>query len=237
MQFVSFPDYESLSQQAATHVLDFIQKKPNALICIATGNSPKRTYEVLAEQSKKNQTPFKNASIIQLDEWVGLSKDNESSCAYFIQNQVVSPLNIDLTNVFYFDGKTESPNAEIERANQFIDSNNGIDLCILGMGKNGHLGFNEPADFFSKRTHLVPLEEETQSHPMVETLEEKPRFGITLGMEDILKSKKVILMFTGTGKEAVFEKFQSKIITPKVPVSALWEHPNCLCFVDLSAFS
>jgi galactosamine-6-phosphate isomerase len=83
----------------------------------------------------------------------------------------------------------------------------------------------------------VPLEEETQSHSMVETLEEKPRFGITLGMEDILKSKKVILMVTGTGKEAVFEKFQSKKITPKVPVSALWEHPNCLCFVDLSAFS
>lgn len=236
MKFHSFPNYESVSQKAAQLIIALIQTKPDVLICIATGNSPKRTYELLSEYEKKHLGFFRNISIIQLDEWMGLSEKDESSCAHFIQHQIITPLAIQSKNVFFFNGKTEKPKIEIEKANQFLDNKGKIDLCILGMGKNGHLGFNEPASEFSRRTHLVSLEKETQNHSMVGGLEFKPQFGITLGMEDILNSEKVILIATGQGKRKVFKQFSAQKIDPKIPVSALWGHKDVICMIDESAF-
>ncbi|RMG76719.1 MAG: galactosamine-6-phosphate isomerase [Bacteroidetes bacterium] len=231
MQFFHCGDDEKMSRAAARAILAHIQKNPRACLGIATGNSPARCYELLAEHARVSPGFFDQTTLVQLDEWVGLAPDHPASCAFYIRKKLLEPLGLSPENAFLFNGAHPHPATECRRANDFLDARNGLDLCILGVGKNGHLGFNEPATRFSKRTHLTPLEPLTQTHAMVKNVALKPTFGISLGMEDLTRARHICLLFSGAGKGNVYRFLQTREVSPSVPVSALWAHPDTQCFV------
>ncbi len=232
MRFEIFSHYTALSKYASKMILQALRAKPSSLVCIATGYSPKHTYQLFADYEKAHPGYLNRMKIIQLDEWIGLPQTHPSSCTYFIQKQLVTPLKISHENVFLFDGASAFPEDECQRADRFLDEFGPIDICILGIGQNGHLGFNEPAGSFTTRTHVVSLQPETRNHQMVKSLDSRPTIGISLGIGDILKSKQIILIITGKKKKTALKRLREKKITPNFPASVLWQHPNAICLVD-----
>lgn len=221
-----------MSRAAAEAIYTCIQADPGLLICPASGNSPRMTYDLVAGQIRENG--LKHAlRMIALDEWVGMSQDNPHSSGYQLKAQLSGPLGIE--DAFLFDGNYADEATEIRRADDFLLQNGPIDLCILGIGTNGHLGLNEPADFLTPPVHRARLAESTRGHLMVAGSAFKPEYGITLGMKDILASKKILLLVNGTHKRAVMTDFFSRKISTQLPASFLWLHPDVTCLCDRAA--
>ena len=130
-----------------------------------------------------------------------------------------------------------NPDDEVLSIQTQLDKRGPIDLCVLGMGKNGHIAFNEPADFLNARCHLAQLSPKSLAHDMIEGVTDKPRFGFTLGMADILESKMILLLIIGEGKKEVAEAFFTKKISSRLPASFLWLHPNVHCYIDQNIYN
>jgi len=234
MELIYCDDYEEMSRKSADFLISELRKRPEQLFCAATGNSPLGVYGKLKTAKKDHPKLFGSLSILKLDEWAGLSMDDLSSCESFIQNEILNPLEIPSERYIAFQGDSHNPKKECERVQREITQRGPIDICILGLGKNGHFGFIEPADYFIPHAHLAPLTSTSQQHQMVGKLDKKPTFGLTLGMADILASKKIVLLITGNGKETVIREFLSGRISTKLPASFLWLHPNVHCYLDKS---
>ncbi|MGB5434800.1 MAG: galactosamine-6-phosphate isomerase [Maribacter sp.] len=228
-------DYQEMSQRAYESIIADLKGHPEQLICTATGSSPTGAYEKLARRFTKNPEYFKALMLLKLDEWGGIDKKEPSSCESYLQEKVIQPLQIPKDRFIAFDSNPDSPEKECARIQGEIEQKGPIDLCILGMGQNGHIGFNEPASSLSPHCHVAKLTPESLNHQMIHTLGKKPSYGLTLGMGDILKSKKIILFLTGANKKAVIQKFLSKNVTTSLPASFLWLHPNVECFIDSTA--
>ncbi len=237
MNFQYCTDYEGMSLQATDFLISELEKKSGQLLCVATGNSPLGVYQKL--KSVKNEHPkcFEKLRILKLDEWAGLKMNDPSSCESYIRNNILEPLKIPLDRYTGFQSDPEDLKAECDRVQAAIGHQGPINLCILGLGKNGHIGFIEPADRFIPHCHVVKLSETSREHVMVDNLVKKPVYGLTLGMRDILASKKIILLVTGTGKESVVQEFLKGHVSTRLPASFLWLHPNVQCYLDKSSFS
>lgn len=220
MNFTYFQDYTALSSQAAQLARTMIQYKPDALFCIATGNSPKLCYEIMAQEHHF----YEKLRLIQLDEWGGLPPTHPSSCAAYIQNHLIQPLQISSNTHFLFNGENPNLLGECQKAQDFLAKNGPIDLCILGLGVNGHLGFNEPSSAFSHHPFCVQLEETTQQHTMVAAFDKKPSRGITLSINDIMKADRIILLVVGENKSTALERLEIPLVSPDFPASCLWNH-------------
>lgn len=226
--------YEDMSQLCGDSIISDLKEKNGQFICAATGNSPKGTYAKLANTYQDDPGIFEKLRVIKLDEWGGISSNETTSCENFIQEKIIRPLKISGNRYISFERNPASPEKECERMHKEIQNNGPIDICILGLGKNGHIGFNEPANELTPFCHVARLSQESLQHQMVKTMKNLPAYGLTLGMADILQSKKIILLLTGSNKKSVIDKLLTKKITTHLPASFLWLHRNVECYIDLN---
>jgi galactosamine-6-phosphate isomerase len=235
MNILYCADYEEMSQKCSSRIIDNLTEKPNQLLCAATGNSPERVYKNLSDAFLKDPEVFQKLTILKLDEWGGIVATDPNSCETFIQQKILRPLSISSESYISFASNAKSPERECGRIQDELQENGPIDLCILGLGKNGHIGFNEPSDKLIPHCHVAQLSKESLQHQMVVGMEGKPTYGLTLGMADILQSEEIILLITGTEKEHVMKNLLTQNITTRLPASLLWLHPNVHCFIDSNA--
>ncbi|MFN8257604.1 MAG: 6-phosphogluconolactonase [Bacteroidales bacterium] len=224
-----FNSKDDLAECASEIIINEIRHKPDLLLCTATGSSPTEIYRNLSE--KKYRFATDKLRILKLDEWGGIDMENPESCESYLQKNVIQPLQILPQRFISFHSNAESPDHEIERIKSELLKNGPIDVCILGLGLNGHIAFNEPAECLLPECHLVALSSESMNHPMAKKMNQKPGYGLTIGMADILKSKKIIMVISGKNKEAVKEKLFKKEISTWLPASFLWLHGNTECLV------
>ena len=229
-------DYTELSKVAADWLLQRISKNPLSKIGVATGNSPLEMYRNIAKTRDLNT---KSLSLFQLDEWIGLS-EYQHSCMSYIEKEVRIPWGIPLERAYYFSPGLTLPVNKIqaEEAANFmekkLEKKGLLDILILGMGKNGHLGFIEPDENWpSDECYVSELAPATQNHNMISSENTPPEFGVTLGIKSILEAKEILFMVTGTEKKGIYSEWLKKVVTPKLPASILWKHPRVSLITDL----
>jgi len=229
-------NYEVMSQKAVKEIIKVITKKPSAVLSIATGASPSRTYELLAKEYQMNPELFKEVRIVKLDEWAGVPLSDPATCETEIRAKIIVPLNVSEDRYITFDNAPEIMEKSLAEYQAKIDELGGIDLCILGLGKNGHVGLNDPAEALEMEAHVArDLSEQTLHHTMTEKTQGHITFGLTLGMNSIFEAKKVLLLVNGAHKKEIFAKFKEKKISTHNPASLLWLHHNVLCLCDKEA--
>lgn len=224
-------NYKEMSQIAADTVVEVLKKGSGKSLCVATGQSPKGTYRNLATTYIKHPEHFKDLRIVKLDEWGELPNSNPSSCDFYVRQELLSPLHISELNYISFNGNADLPQRECDRVEQLLLDLGSIDIAVLGLGVNGHIGFNEPTDNLQLKCHIANLSPESLNHQMIKSMSIKPNYGLTLGMENILQAKKIILLITGVNKKNVTEQLLAKVVTPQLPASYLWQHDNVDCLI------
>ena len=228
-------NYDQMSQSAHDSILNDLRSNPKQLLCLATGNSPTGLYKNLSSTFKNHPQYFKDFNIIKLDEWGGMDFNNPGSCEFYLREHILKPLDVTDNRFISFKGNTDTPEKECERIQKEIAEKGPIDICVLGIGVNGHIGFNEPAETLSAHCHVGQLALTSMQHQMVDKINVKPSYGLTLGMADILQSKKIILLITGSNKQNITEQLLTKNITTQIPASLLWLHSNVECYIDLTS--
>ncbi|HET6558195.1 MAG TPA: galactosamine-6-phosphate isomerase [Prolixibacteraceae bacterium] len=227
--------YQELSQKACDIILYELKWKENLLLCAATGNSPTGTYQLLVEQYREQPDLFDELRIVKLDEWGGIPMKHPGTCESYLQANLIQPLELDESRYLSFNSAPYEPQQECIDMQDKLKREGPIDLCILGLGMNGHLAFNEPADFLQPRAHVASLSPSSLQHSMAAEMTVKPTYGLTLGMTDILQSKLIVLLISGSQKRNIVKRFLSEKITTLVPASFLWLHSNVLCLVEKDA--
>ena len=232
-------NYEEMSRIAANILSAQVTMKPNCVLGLATGSTPIGTYKVLAERCAKGDLDFSQVKSINLDEYVGLSGDHDQSYRYFMNTNLFDHINIDKANTNVPNGLAEDVDAECDRYNQVINTLGPIDIQVLGMGHNGHIGFNEPDDHFPLETHKVDLAQSTidANARFFASADEVPRQALTMGIKTIMQAKAVLVVVNGEGKAEIVKKAFSGPVTPQVPASILQMHPNVILVGDEAALS
>ncbi len=228
MVFLQYDSLEELNEDVSNRIITQLQSKEHILFCPATGNSPKGTYAKLV--AKKESIPVDNITFIKLDEWYGLPVDHSGTCEQYLQTRMLQPMQVNPENYIAFTSDAKDAEAECDRIQEYLAANGPIDLCILGIGKNGHIAFNEPADELHAGVHLSKLTPASLKHSMIEGVDKVLEYGLTLGMADILQSKKIFLIVNGVHKRDILNRFLSGNISTQLPASFLWLHPDVYCF-------
>ena len=228
MNFITVKTYEELSRKAANIIGAQIISKPDCVLGLATGSSPIGTYKELIARYESGDLDFSKVTSVNLDEYIGLDGNHDQSYRYFMDNNLFKSINIDTEKTFVPNGCADDLRAEGDAYDEMIKSLGGIDLQLLGIGLDGHIGFNEPDDFFTKETHLVELDESTikANSRFFASEADVPRQAITMGMMSIMQAKKVLLIANGTAKKDILQKAFFGPITPLVPASILQLHPD-----------
>ncbi|GAB2699176.1 galactosamine-6-phosphate isomerase [Mucilaginibacter koreensis] len=227
MQIIKFDTPEALNKAAADFMVNTIKENPQALLCPATGNSPTGAYRQLVQQKEKLDTS--QIKVVKLDEWAGLPMNHTGSCEYYLQKELLQPLGLPAENYMAFNSESDQPDAECERIQKYLNTQGPVDLCILGLGLNGHIAFNDPAETLQPDVHLARLSEASLAHPMVQDVAGLTH-GYTLGMADILKSKNILLIVNGRHKHNIFQQLMKKEIGTQLPASLLWLHAHAYCY-------
>ena len=228
MKLITVDTYEKLSRQAANIISAQVILKPDSVLGLATGSSPLGTYKQLIKWYEKGDIDFGNVTTVNLDEYVGLDGSNEQSYRYFMNKNFFEHINIDLGNTFVPNGCAVDLAGEGKRYDEHIAELGGIDLQLLGIGLDGHNGFNEPDKYIVKSTHVVDLHESTikANSRFFANIDEVPKRAITMGMVSIMQAKKILLIASGKEKRDILEKAFYGPITPEIPASILQLHPD-----------
>lgn len=228
MKFITVDTYEKLSRQAANIISAQVILKPDSVLGLATGSSPLGTYKQLIKWYEKGDIDFGSVTTVNLDEYVGLDEENTQSYRYFMNKNFFEHINIDIKNTFVPNGCASDLAVEGKRYDEHIAELGGIDLQLLGIGLDGHIGFNEPDKYFVKNTHVVDLHESTikANSRFFETEDQVPKKAITMGMVSIMQAKKILLIAGGKEKRDILEKAFYGPITPEIPASILQLHPD-----------
>lgn len=228
MNFITVNNYEELSKKAANIIAAQVISKPCCVLGLATGSTPLGTYEKLVEYNKAGDVDFSQVTSVNLDEYQGLMGDNDQSYRYFMDNNLFNKINIDKAKTYVPDGCAADLAKEGLRYDELIKALGGIDLQLLGIGLDGHIGFNEPDDVFVKETHEVVLDESTieANARFFASKDDVPKKAITMGMMSIMQAKKILLIANGKNKKDIVEKSFNGPITPYVPASILQLHPD-----------
>ena len=230
-------DYEEMSKKAAQIMAAQITLKPNSVLGLATGSTPVGMYRHLTEGNHAGELDFSQVSSVNLDEYRGLSGENDQSYRYFMNTNLFDHVNIDKARTFVPDGLAEDADAACADYNEIICSMGGIDMQLLGIGGNGHIGFNEPADAFAQGTHIVDLTESTiqANARFFESMDDVPKQAITMGVGNIMSADKILLVASGEAKaEALYNSLYGPV-TPQVPASILQFHKNVMIVADEAA--
>ena len=226
-----FSDYEQLSRAASSLIAERISSCDTIQIGVATGHSPLKTYKLVGDRLRSVPSFRDRIQLFQLDEWMGISANNNHLCQKYIVEHITNPWQIDPNKCFFLEGDGIDQLDQIERMRKHLHKR-PIDLCILGLGENGHLALNEPGSIKSDPSRIVDLSEISQSHSMLEGQADKTDKGITIGLKEILESKEVLLLVTGSNKEGVTKQLLMSRIISGLPASVLFEHPNWHCYID-----
>lgn len=241
MRVIIMKNYEELSKLAANMVKELITKKSNCVLGLATGSTPLGLYKELIRMHKEEKLDFSKVITFNLDEYYGLPGDHPQSYRYFMDINLFNEINIKKENTHVPDGKTPLEKIEeyCKKYEEKIKEVGGIDLQILGIGGDGHIGFNEPGSSIFSRTRLVALDEQTikDNSRFFDKIEEVPRFAITMGVGTILEAKEIILMANGEKKAEVIAKAIEGPITSQITASALQLHPKVTVILDEEAAS
>jgi len=230
MELHEFHDHETMSGAAADWLTRRLRTNPGALLCLATGGTPERTYELLARQPAL----LRRARLLKLDEWGGLARTDPATCEAYLQRVLVRPLGQHHT-LHGFRCRPRDPEAECRRVNAWIEANGPIDLCVLGLGVNGHLGFNEPAATLPPFAHVAKLSAASLKHGMLSAAREQPNYGMTLGLANLLASREILLVVSGSHKRAALQRLLESDVTTRFPATFLWLHPRVTLLADRAA--
>ena len=232
-------DYNDLSRKAANIISAQIIMKPNCVLGLATGSSPIGTYRQLVDWFKKGDLDFREVHTVNLDEYKGLGGDNKESYRFFMNSNLFDQVNIDKQNTNVPNGLAVDAEAECDRYNKLIRQLGGIDLQLLGIGHNGHIGFNEPEEAFEKETHLVTLTESTieANARLFDKQEEVPKYAFTMGIKSIMQAKKILIIASGEDKAQIMRDVFFGPVTPKIPASILQIHNDLTIVADEAALS
>ncbi|MGF0033499.1 glucosamine-6-phosphate deaminase [Bariatricus sp. SGI.154] len=230
-------DYQDMSRKAANIISAQVIMKPNCTLGLATGSTPVGTYQQLIEWYKKGDLDFSQVSSINLDEYKGLSPENDQSYRYFMNTNLFNHINIDKTRTFVPNGLEADSQKACNDYNHIITASGGIDLQLLGLGHNGHIGFNEPGEAFERETHCVDLTESTieANKRFFESEEDVPRQAYTMGIKNIMQARKILVVVSGADKAEILEKVLKGPITPAVPASILQLHNDVTIVADEAA--
>lgn len=239
MKLICCKDYSEMSRKAAELFFAQIKLKPDCVLGLATGSTPVGLYDCLVEWHRSGGLDFSETKTVNLDEYVGLDGSSDQSYRYFMNRHLFDHVNIDKANTNVPNGKAPDMGAEAERYEALIRSLGGVDMQLLGIGNNGHIGFNEPSDAFDRCTHEVKLTESTiqANARFFASMDEVPKTAISMGIGTILQAKKIVLVANGSPKADIIYETCFGPITPKVPASALQLHPDVSIFVDEAAYA
>jgi glucosamine-6-phosphate isomerase len=236
MQKMIFKDYHTLSVAAAKEILGLISAKPDAVLCLAAGDTPSLAYRLLPNMAAEEHVDFSRCTFVGLDEWIGIPPDNPGSCHYFLTNNLFTPLGIKPSQIKLFNALASDPVSECRKMDETIKTKGGIDLMLVGVGMNGHVGFNEPGVPMDLYSHVVKLDATTttvgQKYFKQSTPLEK---GITLGLQHFLESRKAIMVVSGTKKSSIVRDALQGEITTSVPASVIRKHHNGIILLDEEA--
>lgn len=238
MKIIIEEDYESMSAKAADEVMHTIVPLKKPVLCPATGDSPKGLYKEMISRINKEKINVLNWHFVGLDEWLGMNEHDEGSCRNHLDNDLLKPLRIDEKQVSFFNGRAKDIQNEILKTGSFIKEHGGIDIAIVGLGMNGHIGMNEPGTDPSLHTHVSEIDTITQQ--VGQKYFKKSREisqGITLGIADIMEARHVILLVSGIKKATIVQKVLEGEISKEFPASLLRRHKAFSVYLDKEAAS
>ena len=231
MKITNVANYTELSEIAAQLIAREVQKNPELLFCAATGGSPTGMYAEMAKQ----KALYSKMRVVKMDEWGIIPLSHPDSCETYLYTHLLGPLAISEERYTTFDTASAEVDLACARMNHFFKTQGAVDICILGLGKNGHIAFNEPAATLNPDFHKAILAESTIAHDPTLSQGDEPAYGLCVGMETIMQSKKIIFLVTGKGKQAAVKRIMERKIGTDCPASFLWMHPNVECLIDSSA--
>ena len=239
MRIYEAEDYKDMSRKAANIVSAQIIMKPDCTLGLATGSTPVGMYDQLVEWYKKGDLDFSQVRTVNLDEYKGMEKENEQSYYHFMKTNLFDRVNIDTANTNLPNGMEPDSQKESQRYEELIRSLGGIDLQVLGMGHNGHIGFNEPGAAFEKETHCVDLQESTieANKRFFESADQVPRQAYTMGIKTIMQAKRILVLVSGEDKADMVKRAFFGPVTSEVPGSILQMHNNVTLVGDKAALS
>lgn len=239
MKIISTDSYYQMSRMAANLISAQVIMKPDCVLGLATGSTPVGTYEQLIRWYQKGDLDFSSVTTINLDEYKGLSPDNNQSYRYFMNQHFFQFINIKPENTYVPDGLIADSQKACSDYNRIITQCHGIDLQLLGLGLNGHIGFNEPGAAFEKETHCVDLSESTirANSRFFDSMELVPKQAYTMGIKTIMQAKKIVVIVNGAAKAQIVRDAFFGPITPKVPASVLQLHNDVTLIGDNKALS
>lgn len=239
MQTIICKDFDAMSRAAAEKVCAILKDKPDALLSFPGGDTPLGCVREFVRMVNAGECDISRASFVMLDEWVGLDETDEGSCAHFLKVNLFDALEKPFAHVFLFDGKAKDTDAMLRAHDAFITSRGGLTVSVLGIGMNGHLGFNEDGVDFSLRSHKIPLSETTK-RVMGKYFGGKDlplTHGVTQGIAQIMEAKHVFVIANGEKKAEIVKKSIEGPVTNTVPASVLQKHPNACFVLDEAAAS
>lgn len=233
MRIIKASDYNEMSRCAANIIAAQITLKPDSVLGLATGSTPIGTYKLLVESYQQGNLDFSKVKSVNLDEYCGLDGSHDQSYRYFMNTNLFNHVNIDMANTNVPNGIATDLEQECKRYDRLIEELGGVDLQLLGIGHNGHIGFNEPNEFFDKTTHVVDLKQSTidANSRFFEKIEDVPRRAITMGIKSIMSARKILLV-AGADKKDIIERALFGPITPQVPASVLQFHNDLIVVVS-----
>lgn len=236
MQIIIADTYEAMSGHAAEDLLALLQSVSDPLICTASGASPVGLYKQLISRVKSLHIDASSWSFVGLDEWKGMNGIDEGSCRYHLNNDLFNPLDVNAGNICFFDGRAEDLKLECQRVEDFITQQNGIDVAILGIGVNGHIGMNEPGTPSALRSHIADI------HPVTQQIGQKyfkqPQrldTGLSLGLATLLEAKHILLIASGVSKAEIIYRTIHEEISEQIPATLLRQHPSVHIYLDRDA--
>jgi glucosamine-6-phosphate isomerase len=229
-------NYTALSQQAAADLIQLANKEKEPLVCTASGDTPAGLYKVLVDKVKNKEVDITSWKFLGLDEWVGMNGDDEGSCRFHLNNQLLYPLKVASDKIVFFDGRANDLQEECKKTEAFIRQQGAIDVSIAGLGMNGHIGMNEPGTSIATRSHISELDPVTQKvGQKYFTSAQRLTAGITLGLGTLMESKYIILLISGAHKAEIVKQVLEGDISEKVPGSLLRNHPGLRVYLDKEA--
>lgn len=237
MRVIIANDYKDLSRKAAAIMANQLWIKPDSVMGLATGSTPVATYEELIRHHKEEGLSFSKMVAFNLDEYYGLSPEHDQSYAYFMNDNLFKHVDVNRNLLHIPSGQAEDIQVECDAYEAQIKAAGGVDLQLLGIGRNGHIGFNEPDLKFEAKTHLVKLDQDTidANARFFDSADLVPREAISMGIKTIMHARKVLLLASGASKQEAVYDMMFGLIRPEMPASVLQLHPNVIVIVDKDA--